>query len=45
LIGQMCKYGNVFSLLVLIGREAWPQNNSHNLFEHFYVLMLKLLHH
>ncbi len=31
LIGQMCKCGNVFSLLVLIGREAWPQNNFHNL--------------
>ena len=30
LIGQMCKCGNAFSLLVLIGREAWPQNNLHN---------------
>jgi hypothetical protein len=41
----MCKCGNVFSLPVLIGREAWPQNNSHNLFEHFYVLAFKLLFH
>ncbi len=43
LIGQMCKCGNAFSLLVLIGREAWPQNNLHNRFEHFYVLISKLM--
>ena len=30
LIGQVCKCGNAFSLLVLIGRAAWPQNNGHN---------------
>jgi hypothetical protein len=30
LIGQVCKCGNAFSLLVLIGRAAWPQNNWHN---------------
>jgi hypothetical protein len=29
LIGRMCKHSNVFSLPVLIGREAWPQNNRH----------------
>ena len=28
LIGRVCKHGNVFSLPVLIGRAAWPQNNS-----------------
>ena len=39
----MCKCGNVFSLPVLIGREAWPQNNSHNLFEHFYVLVVQIV--
>jgi hypothetical protein len=30
LIGRVCKHSNVFSLPVLIGRAAWPQNNSHN---------------
>jgi hypothetical protein len=41
LIGQMCKCGNAFSLLVLIGREAWPQNNLHNCSERFDVLISK----
>jgi hypothetical protein len=26
----VCKCGNIFSLPVLIGRAAWPQNNSHD---------------
>ena len=30
LIGRVCKHSNVFSLPVLIGRAAWPQNNLHN---------------
>ena len=29
LIGRECTHSNVFSLPVLIGREAWPQNNLH----------------
>ena len=33
----MCKHRNVFSLLVLIGREAWPQNNSHNPISGFWI--------
>jgi hypothetical protein len=32
LIGRVCKCGNTFSLPVLIGRAAWPQNNSHDPF-------------
>ena len=43
LIGQVCKRGNVFSLPVLIGREAWPQNNLHNHLYVIFVLQFKLL--
>ena len=40
----MCKCGNAFSLLVLIGRAAWPQNNLHNHLYVIFVLPFKLLH-
>jgi hypothetical protein len=38
----MCKCGNAFSLLVLIGRAAWPQNNWHNRTNNGSVLVSKL---
>jgi hypothetical protein len=37
----MCKCGNVLSLPVLIGRAAWPQNNSHDRFEYLGFVLKK----
>ena len=42
LIGQVCKCGNAFSLLVLIGRAAWPQNNLHDRLNVIFVQLFKL---
>ena len=40
----MCKHSDMFSLLVLIGRAAWPQNNLHNPVETFFCIYLNCQH-